>query len=67
MSTLAFVDADLAGDRKNRRSQMGVLIFYDKAPIYWYIKWQPTVEISTFEADVHAMKSSIEMVEAKNI
>ena len=38
MSTSAFVDADLAGDRKNRRSQTGVLIFCNKALTYWYSK-----------------------------
>ena len=64
MSTSAFVDADLAGDRKNRRSQTGVLIFCNKAPIYWYSKRQPTVETSTFGAEFRAMKTSIEMVEA---
>ena len=30
VSTSAFVDADLAGDKKNRRSQTGVLIFCTK-------------------------------------
>ena len=34
MSTSAFVDADLAGDKSNRRSQTGVLIFCNKAPIH---------------------------------
>ena len=34
MSTSAFVDADLAGDKSNRRSQTRVLIFCNQAPIH---------------------------------
>ena len=33
MATSVFVDADLAGDKRNRRSQTGILIFCNKAPI----------------------------------
>ena len=64
MSTSAFVDADLAGDKKNRRSQTGVLIFCNKAPIHWYSKRQPTVETSTFGAEFRAMKTAVELTEA---
>ena len=64
MSTSAFVDADLAGDKKNRRSQTGVLIFLNKAPIHWYSKRQPTVETSTFGAEFRAMKTAVELTEA---
>ena len=49
VSTSCFVDADLAGDKSTRRSQTGILIFVNKAPIHWYSKRQPTVETSTFE------------------
>ena len=36
--TSAFVDADLAGDKKNRRSMTGILMFINRAPIHWYSK-----------------------------
>ena len=64
MSTSAFVDADLTGDKSNRRSQTGVLIFCNKAPIHWYSKRQPTVESSTFGAEFRAMKTAVELTEA---
>ena len=48
MSSSVFVDADLAGDKKTRRSQTGILIFCNKAPTHWYSKHQPSVETSTF-------------------
>ena len=43
VSTYCFVDEDHAGDRATRRSQTGVLIFINKAPIQWYSKLQNTV------------------------
>ena len=58
------VDANLAGDSKSRRSQTGVLIFINKAPIHWYSKRQPSVEASTFGAEFCAMKVGVEMTEA---
>ena len=63
-SVSIFVDADLAGDKRNRRSQTGILIFVNKAPIHWYSKRQPTVEASTFGAEFRAMKTGVEMVES---
>jgi hypothetical protein len=39
-----FVDADHATDKVTRRSQIGVLIFINKAPISWYSKKLSTVE-----------------------
>ena len=64
MSTSAFVDADLAGDKQTRRSQTGILIFCNKAPIHWYSKRQPLVESSTFGAEFRAMKTAVELTEA---
>ena len=46
-----FVDASHAGNKKNRRSQTGILIFMNKAPIHWYSKRQATVETSTLEVN----------------
>ena len=59
-----FVDANHAGNQKDRRSQTGILIFINKAPIIWYSKRQNTVETSTFGAEFCAMKIATEMIEA---
>ena len=64
VTTSCFVDADLAGNKVTRRSQTGVLIFVNQAPIHYYSKKQPTVEISTFGAEFCAMKVAVEMIEA---
>ena len=63
-SVSCFVDADLAGNKVNRRSQTGILIFVNRAPIHWLSKKQPTVETSTFGAEFCAMKVAVEMIEA---
>jgi len=59
----SFVDADHAGDQATRRSQSGVLIFINRAPILWYSKRQNTVEASTFGSEFLAMKQAVEMTE----
>ena len=58
-----FVDASHAGNKQNRRSQIGILIFMNKAPIHWFSKRKATVETSTFGAEFCAMKIGIEMIE----
>ena len=62
MSTHCFVDADHAGDKKTRRSQTGILIFCNRAPIIAYSKRQPSVETSTFGAEFTAMKTAVELI-----
>ena len=64
VSINVFVDANHAGDKSDRRSQTGVLIFINKAPIHWYSKKQNTVEASTFGAEFCAMRTAVEMIEA---
>ena len=64
ISTAAFDNADLVGDKINRRSQTGVPIFFNNAPIHWYSKRQPSVEASTFGAEFRAMKTAVELTEA---
>ena len=64
VTTTCFVDADHAGCRVTRRSQTGVLLFLQRAPIMWYSKRQNTVETSTFGSEFVAMKTAIEMIEA---
>ena len=59
-----FVDANHAGNQQDRRSQSGLLIFVNKAPIHWYSKKQATVESSTFGAEFCAMRIAVEMIEA---
>lgn len=58
-----FVDADHAGCRVTRRSQTGVIIFLQSAPILWYSKRQNTVESSTFGSEFIAMKTAVEQIE----
>jgi hypothetical protein len=58
-----YVDADHAGCHVTRRSQTGVLIFLNKAPIMWYSKKQNTVEASTFGSEFVAMRQAVEMIE----
>ena len=64
VNTSCFVDANHAGNQKDRRSQTGILIFINKAPIHWFSKRQATVEASTFGAEFCAMKAAVEMIEA---
>jgi hypothetical protein len=64
VTTSCFVDADLAGNLITRRSQTGVLIFVNKAPVMWYCKRQNSVESSTYGSKITAMKTAIEMIEA---
>ena len=48
-----------------RRSQTGVIIFLNRAPILWYSKRQNTVESSTFGSEFVAMKTAVEQTEAQ--
>ena len=59
-----FVDANHGGNLKDRKSQTGILIFINKAPIHWYSKSQNSVEASTFGAEFCAMKTAVEMIES---
>jgi hypothetical protein len=59
-----YVDADHAGCRVTRRSQTGILILLQRAPIIWYSKRQNTVETSTFGSEFIAMKTAVEQLEA---
>jgi hypothetical protein len=64
VDTTCFVDASHASCLKTRRSQTGILLFVNKAPITWYSKRQNTVETSTFSSEFIAMKVAVEMIEA---
>jgi hypothetical protein len=58
-----YVDADHAGCHATRRSQTGIIIYVQSAPILWYSKRQNTIETSTFGSEFIAMKTAIEQVE----
>ena len=64
MSTHCFEDADHAGNKVNRRSHTGILIFCNRAPIIWYSKKQNSVEASTFGSEFMALKTAVELIEA---
>ncbi|CAM9438252.1 unnamed protein product [Chrysoparadoxa australica] len=51
----AFVDADYAGDVNNRRSTTGFLIMFGGAAVSWKSKLQPTVSLSSSEAEYRAL------------
>jgi hypothetical protein len=46
-----FVDANHAGNKLNRRSHTGILIYLNRSPTIWYSKSQKTVETSTFGSE----------------
>ena len=64
MSTHCFVDANHAGDTETRRSQTGILLFCNRAPVIWFSKRQNSVEASTFGSEFTAMKNAVEMIES---
>ncbi len=49
------MDADHAGNRVTCRSQTGILLFVNRAPVIWYSKRQNTVETSTFGSEFVAI------------
>jgi hypothetical protein len=57
-----FVDANHASDKSTRRSQTGVLLFINRAPIMWHCKRQNGVEVSTFGSEFMALKTATEMI-----
>ena len=57
-----FVDASHASDKITRRSQSGILVFINKAPVVFYSKKQNSVETSTFGSEFTAMKQAIELL-----
>ena len=64
MSTHCFVDANHGADKVTRRSQTGILLFCNTAPVIWYSKRQNSVEVSTFGSEFMALKMCTELVKA---
>ena len=59
-----FLDASHAAEKATRRSQTGMLIFVNQAPIIFFSKRQNSVETSTFGSEFAACKQSAELVKA---
>jgi hypothetical protein len=64
VSTHCFVDADHAGNKVTRRSQSGILLFVNRAPIIWYSKRQNSVEDATFGSEFVALRQAKNMIVA---
>mmetsp|Transcript_8647 Transcript_8647/g.12593 ORF Transcript_8647/g.12593 Transcript_8647/m.12593 type:complete len:946 (-) Transcript_8647:1039-3876(-) len=64
VTTTCFCDTDHAGCKVTRRSQTGILIYVNKAPIFWYSKRQNTVESATFGSEFIALKTAIDQIDA---
>jgi hypothetical protein len=62
MSAHCFVDSDHAGDKVSRRSQTGILIFCNAAPIMACSKRQNSAERSTHGSELAAMRQAIDLV-----
>ena len=62
VSTHCFVDSDHAVNTVMRRSQTGLLLFVNRAPLTWFSKRQNTVETSTFGSEFIAMKTAVEHI-----
>ncbi|GFH61944.1 pol protein [Chaetoceros tenuissimus] len=62
LSMYVFVDSDHAGDKVTRRSQTGILLYLNSAPIIWYSKRQATVESSTFGSEFVALRVASELI-----
>ena len=64
VSIHCFVDASHASDKATRRSQTGILMFINKAPVIFYSKRQNSVETSTFGSEFTACKQAVELIKA---
>jgi hypothetical protein len=64
MSTHCFVDSDHAGDKTSRRSQTGILLFCNSAPVISYSKRQNSVEGSTYGSELVALRQAIDLIKA---
>ena len=64
VTTHCFEDADLSGNTVTRRSQIGLVIFVNRAHIICHSKRQNTVKASTYVSEIVSMKNSVELIEA---
>jgi hypothetical protein len=64
VNMFCFCDTDHAGDKITRRSQTGIILFLNQAPILWYSKKQNTVESSTFGSEFVVLRIAVELIKA---
>ena len=64
MSMHCFFDANHALDKVTSRSNTGILIFSNRAPIMWFSKRKNSGETLTFGTEFTALKQAAEMVKA---
>ena len=57
-----FCDANHAGDMVTRRSQSGIILYVNGAPITWYSKRQNTVDGSTFWSEFIDLRIGTEIL-----
>ena len=57
-----YVDADYGGDRNTRSSCSGHVFFMAGGPIAWGVKYQPTVVLSTTEAEYMAITRAAQQI-----
>ena len=57
-----FFDSDHAGDKSNRRSRTGFMIFLNMAMINWHTKKQATIEGAVIGAGFVAMKQGVDVL-----
>jgi hypothetical protein len=62
---IVYVDSDLAGCLLTRRSRTGILMFLNRAPMYWFSKKQDMVKPSTYASELNALKIATEKIEAQ--
>jgi hypothetical protein len=56
---IGFADADWAGDKIDRKSRTGWAVFLAGGPIAWHSKMQPTVAMSSTEAEIVSAVSCV--------
>ena len=59
---IVYTDSDWAGDRDNRRSVSGSILFLNGVPICWRSKLQKTVSLSSAEAEFYACAEAVKEV-----
>ena len=62
VQVVCFEDSDHAGNRVTRRSQTGILLYINSAPIVWDSKRQNTIESSTFGSEFVALRIASDLI-----
>ena len=62
MSMHCFEDVDHVSGKLTRKSQTGILVFCNRAPVMWLSKKHNSVEMLTFRSKFTALKIAIQLV-----